>query len=163
MRLNYAQVKQLVSHRHPILLVDRVTEAAIGEWIRAEKNITANEFCYGEIEDEAHDPRAYAYPVTLMLESFCQAAYLLGRLSNSQTLSGRHIPLFGSIHQSTIYREAFPGDKLEHHARIVKNMGEAIVVGGEILINGQIAAEIGMALLMIKPSDAETIAGVKED
>lgn len=153
MKLNFAQIRQLMRHQYPMLLIDRVKEVRAGEYICAEKNITASDICYGRTDPAHEAPGAYAYPATLMLESFFQAACLLGCLTNPELTTGGHIPLLGSVHQCAVHREAFPGDRLEHRVRMLKNLGETFVFGGEVRIDDEPAASIEMALITYRKEE----------
>jgi 3-hydroxyacyl-[acyl-carrier-protein] dehydratase len=77
------QIKELLPHRYPFLMIDRVTEHIAGKSIRAIKNVTANEPCF-----LGHFPQAPVLPGVLIIEAMAQAAALLGELSGTDVLSG---------------------------------------------------------------------------
>jgi 3-hydroxyacyl-[acyl-carrier-protein] dehydratase len=137
-----------MAHQYPMLLIDRVREYAAGGHICAEKNITASDVCFSRTDHGLpDDQQAYAYPNSLMLESFFQAACLLGCLTNQHLATGEYVPLLGSIHDCKVHRAAFPGDRLEHRVRMLKNLEETFVFSGEILIDDEPVASIGMVLI----------------
>ncbi len=77
------QIKEMLPHRYPFLMVDRVIEHVPGKSIRAIKNVTVNEPCF-----QGHFPQKPIFPGVLVVEAMAQAAALLGELSGTETLSG---------------------------------------------------------------------------
>ena len=71
--INIEEIQELLPHRYPMLLVDRVTEIVLGDSISAYKNITTNEpFFMG------HFPGKQVMPGVLIVEARAQAAGILG-------------------------------------------------------------------------------------
>ena len=77
------QIKTMLPHRYPFLMIDRVTEHVPGKSIKALKNVTVNEPCF-----QGHFPQKPILPGVLVVEAMAQAAALLGELSGTDTLSG---------------------------------------------------------------------------
>ena len=69
------EIMDLLPHRYPFLLVDRVTDYVLGESIKAYKNVTINEPCF-----TGHFPGQPIFPGVLILEAMAQAAGVLGFL-----------------------------------------------------------------------------------
>ena len=69
MHLNQVDIRKLMPHRHTMVMIDAITELESGKRIVARKAITATESCYLDIPDDAK-PRDFAYPQSLILESF---------------------------------------------------------------------------------------------
>ena len=67
------EILELLPHRYPFLLVDRVTDYVLGESVKAYKNITINEPCF-----TGHFPGQPIFPGVLILEAMAQAAGVLG-------------------------------------------------------------------------------------
>ena len=67
------EILELLPHRYPFLLVDRVTDYVLGESVKAYKNITINEPCF-----MGHFPEQPIFPGVLILEAMAQAAGVLG-------------------------------------------------------------------------------------
>jgi 3-hydroxyacyl-[acyl-carrier-protein] dehydratase len=141
------EIKQILPHRYPMLLVDRVTEIAPGERLTALKAVTVNEPWYagGDTGD--------AYPMVLVVESWCQAAGVLASWETRQpdVLSGQ-VMLFGSIADLRFHGPVLPGDVLEHRVRLVRSLTDAAVVEGESLVGDRTVLEVGRVVMALRPA-----------
>ena len=70
--LDIHEVMKHLPHRYPFLLVDRVTDYKVGEYLEAIKNITINEPCF-----TGHFPNRPVMPGVLILEALAQATGIL--------------------------------------------------------------------------------------
>lgn len=77
------QIREILPHRYPFLMIDKVTEHVPGKSLKAVKNITVNEPCF-----LGHFPKKPIFPGVLIVEAMAQAAALMGELSGTETLSG---------------------------------------------------------------------------
>jgi len=157
--LSHHEIKKLLPHRHPMLLVDAVRELQVGSHIVAVKNITGNEPCYAGLNDHA-DPRSLAYPCTLIIESFCQAAGILcARMQQEAGCQVEGLMLFGAISHFRFFADALPGDTLEHHVCLEKGLSNAGTFSGVVLAQGRKIAEAERVLFAIRP--VELLAGAR--
>lgn len=136
-------IKRLIPHRYPILLVDRVSEVEPGRKLVAHKAVTCAEPCYRRIADGAGEA-AYAYPVSLLLESWAQSAVLLAcwEQPNPDVVAGK-VELAARITDVELLAPVYPGDVLEHHVEILTAAGDAAVVTGGSHVNGAKVLEVG--------------------
>ncbi|HEX8741460.1 MAG TPA: 3-hydroxyacyl-ACP dehydratase FabZ [Casimicrobiaceae bacterium] len=114
-------IERLLPHRYPMLLVDRVLEWDAGRFIRAIKNVTANEPFF-----QGHFPGNPVMPGVLVIESMAQAAGLLTMLSDAARQDGSQLVLFAGIDKARFKRQVIPGDTLLLEAeleRSVRNVG----------------------------------------
>lgn len=119
--LDAAMIERLLPHRYPMLLVDRVLEWGAGKFIRAIKNVTANEPFF-----QGHFPGNPVMPGVLVIESMAQAAGLLTMLSDPARQDGSQLVLFAGIDKARFKRQVIPGDTLLLEAeleRSVRNVG----------------------------------------
>lgn len=119
--LDAAMIERLLPHRYPMLLVDRVLEWEAGKFIRAIKNVTANEPFF-----QGHFPGNPVMPGVLVIESMAQAAGLLTMLSDPARQDGSQLVLFAGIDKARFKRQVIPGDTLLLEAeleRSVRNVG----------------------------------------
>lgn len=119
--LDAAMIERLLPHRYPMLLVDRVLEWEAGKFIRAIKNVTANEPFF-----QGHFPGNPVMPGVLVIESMAQAAGLLTMLSDAARQDGSQLVLFAGIDKARFKRQVIPGDTLLLEAeleRSVRNVG----------------------------------------
>ena len=105
--LNVNEIMDLLPHRHPFLLIDRVLEVAPGESILAYKNITVNEEVFN-----GHFPGAPIFPGVMTIEALAQASGILGFLSTGTTADDGKLYLFAGVDKVRFKRPVVPGDKL---------------------------------------------------
>ncbi|MEX2524801.1 MAG: 3-hydroxyacyl-ACP dehydratase FabZ [Gammaproteobacteria bacterium] len=77
------QIRDILPHRYPFLMIDKVTEHVPGKTLKAIKNVTVNEPCF-----QGHFPKKPIFPGVLIVEAMAQAAALMGELSGTEALSG---------------------------------------------------------------------------
>lgn len=155
-----AEVRRLMPHRYPFLLVDRVSRIEVGRSCVGEKNVTLNEPCYDNVINDARTSDL-RYPVPLQLESFAQVGALL-------ILAGReridvdvaHVMIVGAVRGMKIYGDVLPGDTMLHHVRIDKELSDTVVISGEIhtVRPGQAASvrvvQVESFLIGVRPREA---------
>jgi 3-hydroxyacyl-[acyl-carrier-protein] dehydratase len=148
--IGVSEIRRIIPHRYPILLVDRVTEVEPGRWLTAIKAVTANEPCYRSVPQHAGQ-HAYAYPTSLLVESWAQSGVLLGvwDAPNPDVLAGA-VELAGGIRDLRFHRPVFPGDQLEHRARMVKTVGDTAILEGETRVAGDTVMEVGQFVLALR-------------
>lgn len=146
--IDSAGIQRLLPHRHPMLLIDEVLEATAGESLVAVKAVTADEPCYAGLPEGGADD---AYPPTLLVESWCQAAALLACLDapNPDVLTGR-VALFGGIAGLRFSRPVRPGDLLVHRARLVRLFDEAAVLSGTSEVDGVTVLEVEQVVIAFR-------------
>ncbi|NJP96354.1 beta-hydroxyacyl-ACP dehydratase [Nonomuraea sp. FMUSA5-5] len=147
------QIKRIIPHRYPILLVDRVVSVSPGRGLTAIKAVTCNEPCYEHVDDDAGE-RAYHYPPSLVLESWAQAAALLAlwEQPNPDVLSGK-VVLGGAMKNVRFPRPVLPGDVIEHRVRLVRQVGDSSIMEGESLVGTDVVHEIGAMVETMRPID----------
>jgi 3-hydroxyacyl-[acyl-carrier-protein] dehydratase len=153
-------IRDMLPHRYPFLLVDRITAMQLGSSCVGEKNITWNEPCYADVQDDA-DTYALRYPVHLLIESFAQAGAILC-LASMKTIdvNEEFVMLAGSVRGMKIYDDVFPGDVLVSNVSIARQFSDTVVLEGSIKkkIFGQSppidVAEIESVVVAIRPKAA---------
>lgn len=147
--MNIIDIKRLLPHRYPMLLIDRILRAVPGESLVATKAVTANEPWYAGLPDDAeHD-----YPPVLLVESWCQAAGALICLGepNPDVLVGK-VTLFGSISGLRLRRPVYPGDVVQHTVRLVRAVSDAAMLTGEATVDGVPVMEVGSIIIALRDS-----------
>jgi 3-hydroxyacyl-[acyl-carrier-protein] dehydratase len=144
-------IKRLLPHRYPMLLVDRIVEAVPGESLVALKAVTCNEPWYAGLPDDAD----HAYPATLLVESWCQAAGVLICLGepNPDVLVGK-VTLFGSISGLDLVRPVYPGDLVRHEVRLVRAISDAAVLTGVATVDGAPVMNVGSIVIALRAAAA---------
>ncbi len=108
------EIRELLPHRYPFLLVDRVVEIELGESIVAYKNITVNEELF-----QGHFPEKPLFPGMLTLEAMAQAAGILGFKSEGKTPADGSMYMFVGADNVRFKRQVVPGDRLMLRAKVV--------------------------------------------
>ncbi|WP_444997949.1 hypothetical protein [Aliikangiella sp. IMCC44359] len=132
--MNANEIRHLLPHRYPFLMVDSVISLEEKVQCVGIKNVTLNEPCYRGVTDatEINDLR---YPVSLQIESFAQVGALLCMKSRENIdVDVDNVMLAGSVLGVKIQQDVFPGDVLEHHVSIIKELADTVVIGGEIKV-----------------------------
>ncbi|MEU8961411.1 3-hydroxyacyl-ACP dehydratase [Streptomyces sp. NPDC048491] len=147
------RIKNTIPHRGEILLVDRVTNVMPGGSLTAYKAVSGNEPCYARLGQDA-TVRDYAYPTSLVVESWAQSAVVLSVWTNPNpdALAGK-VELAGAINEVTIGGRAYPGDVLEHRVRLVKSVGETAILAGETYVGARQVLGIGTFVLALRDVD----------
>ncbi|WP_116964551.1 3-hydroxyacyl-ACP dehydratase FabZ [Fastidiosibacter lacustris] len=119
MQLNIQQIKEILPHRYPFLLVDKIIDMDIGTGtVVAQKNVTANEEFFN-----GHFPNQPIMPGVLIVEAMAQAIGILGvkmMVSNQEQLDHKKLFVLAGIDNVRIKRPVVPGDVLKLHASIGK-------------------------------------------
>ena len=115
MELNSNQIADILPHRYPFALVDRITDFESGKWAKGIKCVSVNEpfFC-------GHFPREHVMPGVLVLEALAQlgAVALLSEPENRG-----QIALFGGVQYARFRRKVTPGDVLTLECTLTQRRG----------------------------------------
>lgn len=148
--LDHAGVRGLLRQRHPMLLLDRVTDASPPSTIVAIKAVTATEPCYAHLAD-AGGVESFEYPLALLVESFGQAVSVLWSLGRPN--GSDRVPLLASVRDLVVESAAVPGDVLEHHVRLEHTSGDAAAFSGYTWSAGRPVLRVGSLLVVNRRPD----------
>lgn len=128
------QIQELLPHRYPFLLVDRVIELEPGERVVAIKNVSINEPFF-----QGHFPEHPVMPGVLVIEAMAQAAGTLIRLSTKSDPDSKPLFYLVKIDKARFADKVVPGDQLRLEVRLkrmLRGMGlfeaRALVDGNEV-------------------------------
>ncbi|HLJ73975.1 MAG TPA: 3-hydroxyacyl-ACP dehydratase FabZ [Thermoanaerobaculia bacterium] len=137
MTLNILEIMEILPHRYPMLLVDRVLELEPGKRIVCIKNVTANEqFFLG------HFPGAPVMPGVLIVEAMAQCGAVLVLRDIPDRLE--KLFLFGGVDKARFRRPVVPGDQLRMEVEIVQRRSSSVKIHGVATVEGELAAEADM-------------------
>jgi UDP-3-O-[3-hydroxymyristoyl] N-acetylglucosamine deacetylase/3-hydroxyacyl-[acyl-carrier-protein] dehydratase len=127
-------VMDIMPHRYPFLLVDRITGLEEGRWIEGLKNVTINEPFF-----QGHFPGQPIMPAVLILEAMAQVGGLL--LLNSVEDPNGKLMYFMGIDGAKFRRPVTPGDQLRFRLSLLKLRQGTSKMRGEAFVDGQLVAE----------------------
>ena len=128
-------IMELLPHRYPFLLIDRVLEMISGDRIRALKNVTINEPFF-----QGHFPGRPIMPGVLIIEAMAQAGGILAYMTAPEEQRNRLIYFMG-MDKVKFRRPVVPGDQIIFEARILKFRTRAAKMYGCATVDNQLAAE----------------------
>lgn len=140
MQLNADEIKKILPHRYPFLLVDRITDCEPGKYADGRKYVTINEmqFC-------GHFPGQAVMPGVLVLEALAQTGAVA--LLTEEANKGKLV-LFGGVKQARFRRPVIPGDVIEMHCEIIGRKGPIGFGKAVATVDGKTAvtAELSFAI-----------------
>ena len=138
MQLDIQEIKKIIPHRFPFLLIDRVTELKPNEKLVAIKNVSINEqFFVG------HFPEEKVMPGVLIIEAMAQAGCIY--FYYSKNLIGKNLVYYLGKVTARFYHPVVPGDQLRLEAETVKIMAKAGVLKTRALVGEKLIAEADLA------------------
>lgn len=142
--LTIDEILEVLPHRYPMLMLDRILECDDDTVIVGIKNVTANEPCF-----QGHFPQTPIMPGVLQLEAMAQTGgILLARIWGK----GVHIPYFLSIDKAKFRKVVKPGDQMRIEVKIVKKRSNGARFEARILVDGAVVSEAElMCMVTSKP------------
>ena len=131
--LNSNEIQQIIPHRYPFLLVDRITDYEAGKWAKGIKCVSA-----GEMFFMGHFPEQHVMPGVLILEALAQVG--AGALLSMPEYAGK-IALFGGVKNARFKAQVRPGDVLEMETELTTLRGPMGIGSAIARVNGKTAAK----------------------
>jgi 3-hydroxyacyl-[acyl-carrier-protein] dehydratase len=153
MNMDAAGVLAVLPHRYPMLLVDRVLAVEPGERLTAVKAVTFGESWYQRFGADVRQ-EDLAYPQALLLESWGQAAGILGLLGHPDpTVADDTVMVVGSAVGVRFHGPVFPGDVLEHDVRMFRALSDTMIFEGVSRRGGEVVFEVDRMTMALRPAD----------
>ena len=142
MKLSKEEIKSIIPHRDPMLLVDTVEEMVPGDHIVTTFFIDPDREIF-----RGHFPGEPVLPGVYSVECMAQSADIL--LLSMERYAGM-VPLFLAINNVRFLRKILPGDTIEIHARLASERAEKAIAtcSAEIYNHGELAATGDVTLAM---------------
>jgi len=128
------EIQEILPHRYPFALIDRVISYEKGKTLHAIKNITMNEPVF-----TGHFPGNPIFPGVLLLEAMAQATGLLG-FKMMETVADNEIYLFAGIDNARFKRPVVPGDRVDFFVTFEKERRGIWKFSGRAEVDGELAA-----------------------
>jgi len=134
-------ILQVLPHRYPFLLVDRILELEEGKRVVGLKNVTINEPFF-----QGHFPGHPIMPGVLIIESLAQVGGML--LMRTVDDPASKVVYFMSLESVKFRRPVRPGDQLRLEVEVLQLRGRTCRMRGVALVDGQVATEAEMAAMV---------------
>jgi len=140
MMLDIRDIMEIIPHRQPMLLVDKVEILEEEKRAVGYKGVTYNEPFFA-----GHFPAEPVMPGVLILEAMAQTTAVL--LLNRKEMRGK-IGYFGGINKAKFRKKVLPGSLLQMEIEVVKRRGPVAVVSGKAYADDGLAAEGEMTFMI---------------
>jgi beta-hydroxyacyl-ACP dehydratase FabZ len=135
-------IMELLPHRYPILLVDRILDFERGQWVKGIKNISISDQIF-----QGHFPGQPVFPGVLIVEAMAQTGGCL--LMQELPPHARKVIYFMAIDRVKFRKPVLPGDQLVMEVRTLSLKGKICKMHGEAFVDGQKAAEADFMCMMM--------------
>lgn len=132
--LDIREIQQLLPHRYPFLLIDRVIELVPKTRIVGIKQVTINEFFF-----QGHYPEVPVMPGVLIIEALAQAGAVLALREIEDR--GTKVPFFSGIDNARFRRPVVPGDTLRLEVTATRMGLKVQKMRGEAFVENQLVAD----------------------
>jgi len=134
--LGVQEIINLLPHRYPFLLIDRVLEFEIDKRIVGLKNVTINEPYF-----QGHFPGHPIMPGVLLLEAMAQTGGVLALKSLPEEEVKKKVLYFMSIDKAKFRKPVLPGDQVRFELNMLKRRGPIMSFRAEATVDGAVVAE----------------------
>lgn len=131
--LGIEEIKSILPHRYPFLLLDTVKELEPGKKIVAYKNVTINEYFF-----QGHFPDEPVMPGVLIIEALAQAGAVA--VLSLEQFKGK-VPYFAGINKAKFRKKVVPGDRLKLVVEMIKLKSSAGLGEAKAYVDRQKVAE----------------------
>jgi 3-hydroxyacyl-[acyl-carrier-protein] dehydratase len=141
--IDILQIMQMIPHRYPFLMIDRVIDLRVDEGAVGVKNVSINEPHF-----QGHFPRQPVMPGVLIIEAMAQTAAVLVVETLEGAAAGKLV-YFMTIEEARFRRPVFPGDTLKVHVTKLRNRRNAWKFRGEARVEGTLMAEATFSAMIM--------------
>ncbi len=132
MVLSFEEIKKILPHRYPFLLIDRVLEVEADKKIKAIKNVTGNEPFF-----QGHFPHHAVMPGVLIVEAMAQAGAIC--LLVERDVKGTLV--FAGIDKAKFRKPVIPGDTIVFEVEVLNLKKRFCKLKGKAFVEGNLVAE----------------------
>jgi len=144
---NVVDIQNILPHRYPFLLVDRITELTPGTYIEGLKNVSISEPVF-----QGHFPGHPIYPGVMIIEGMAQAGGVLAFKSmnlNTQEEMQNKVVYFMSIDNAKFRSPVTPGDQLIYKISVIKNKGAVWQLDAKAYVDDKVVAQAELKAMIV--------------
>lgn len=141
LQFDIMEIMNLIPHRYPFVLVDRITECVPGKYCKGYKNVTINEEFFN-----GHFPGNPIMPGVLQIEALAQLS--AGTLMTLPEYKGKTV-LFVAIDNARFKNIVRPGDRLDMESELVKIKGPIVKVHVKGFVDAKLTVEADLMVSVI--------------
>lgn len=141
---NLEEIKRLIPHRYPFLLIDKVENIIIGKSALGIKNVTVNEPYF-----QGHFPSKPIMPGVLIIESMAQTAAILVS-KTIKIVDHDFLVYFMTISNAKFRKLVQPGDVLKLKVLVERNRGNTWKFSGNAFVEEKLVTEANFTAMMIE-------------
>jgi len=142
MIMSLEEIKKILPHRYPFLLVDRVLEIKKGNYCKALKNISGNEEVF-----QGHFPSQAVLPGVMIIEALAQTAGIVIH-SGKEKDSLSEIVFFAGIDKAKFRIPVIPGDQLVLETNMINQRRNVWVFEGKASVDNKLVAQAEIKLML---------------
>jgi 3-hydroxyacyl-[acyl-carrier-protein] dehydratase len=142
-QIDVQRIMQMIPHRHPFLMIDKVVDVVANEQATGIKNVSINEHYF-----QGHFPARPVMPGVLIIEAMAQTAAVLVVHTLGPASEGKLV-YFMSVDNARFRRPVFPGDVLRVRVAKQRHRGNVWKFEGRAEVRGQLMAEAVFAAMIM--------------
>lgn len=134
-QLDILGILDILPHRYPFLMVDRITAVYPGETIKGYKNVTMNENFF-----QGHFPGQPVMPGVLILEGMAQVGAILAYLTDPEAVANKLV-YFAGLDGVKFRQKVVPGDQLHYELKVTRRKARFWKMEGRAFVDERLVAE----------------------
>lgn len=138
------EIMELIPHRYPFLLIDKVVDIIPGERSVGIKNVTINEPFF-----EGHFPDQPIMPGVLLIESMAQTAGVTVMAAQEKQENTPHV-YFMTVDSARFRKPVVPGDVVELHVEKIRSKGPVWKFQGKAMVGDTLKAEAVFSAMIVE-------------
>ena len=147
--IRYEEIKAILPHRYPFLMVDRVTDYNVNDdpaWMTGYKNLSSDALFF-----EGHFPSRAMMPGVLQLEAMAQLGGILVFKKMNLELNCGIIPVLGGVDESKFKRTVYPGDRMDMEIKLTRIRGNFGIAECKSTVEGELASSAIIKFVLVDP------------
>jgi 3-hydroxyacyl-[acyl-carrier-protein] dehydratase len=145
--VNILDIKRMIPHRYPFLMIDKVRDIVLNTSAVGIKNVTINEPFF-----EGHFPQSPVMPGVLIVEAMAQTAAVMV-IKTIDAMDSDMLVYFMGIDATKFRKPVTPGDQLELHVEVIRGRGKVWKFRGVGKVDGAVVAEAEFTAMMVPPEN----------